>query len=159
VLEDITDRVRSEEKRVQRVRSEAVESLGAGIAHEIRNPLNALSLHLGLLRERLADGSSRREGLLAEGDTMIAEMRRVDDLVTHLLEVSRGGSPTREPVRVDDVVARLLERLSATASLAGVTLEARRGSRRTLSLDPVRIDRALHNLVRNAIEAAPRGGH
>ena len=45
------------------------------------------------------------------------------------------------------------------AAKAGVTLSHVDGSRRTLHLDPVRIDRALHNLVRNAIEAAPRGGH
>jgi signal transduction histidine kinase len=90
---------------------------------------------------------------------MIAEMRRVDDLVTHLLEVSRGGPPVREPVRIDELAGRVVDRLAATAQHAGVSLALRRGSRRTLRLDPSRVDRALHNLVRNAIEAAPRGGH
>lgn len=159
VLDDITERVRQEERRVLRVRSEAVEALGAGIAHEVRNPLNALSLNLQLLRERLEDPGAPRADLLAKADTMIAEMRRMDELVTHLLEVSRGGSPAREPLRVGPLVARLVARLEATAAKAGVTLSHVDGSRRTLHLDPVRIDRALHNLVRNAIEAAPRGGH
>jgi enoyl-[acyl-carrier protein] reductase I len=76
---------------VLRARSEAVEALGAGIAHEIRNPLNALSLNLQLLRERVADPDASRADLLAKTDAMLAEMRRLDELVTHLLEVSRGG--------------------------------------------------------------------
>lgn len=159
VVDDITERVRSEERRLQRVRSEAVEALGAGIAHEIRNPLNALSLNLQLLCERLADPATPRGDLVGKADAMLAEMRRVDDLVTHLLEVSRGGPPTREPVRIDDVASRVVDRLRATAERAGVVLGLRCASARTLRLDPVRIDRALHNLVRNAIEAAPRGGH
>ena len=159
VVDDITDRVRTEERRLLRVRSEAVEALGAGIAHEIRNPLNALSLNLQLLCERLADPATPRADLVGKADAMLAEMRRVDDLVTHLLEVSRGGPPTREPVRIDDVAGRVVDRLRATAERAGVALGLARGSVRTLALDPVRIDRALHNLVRNAIEAAPRGGH
>src|SRR5262245_3956069 len=158
-LEDITDRVRSEERRVLRVRSDAVEALGAGIAHEVRNPLNALSLNLQLLRERLEDRAADRADLVAKADAMIAELRRMDDLVTHLLEVSRGGPPDREPRRIDGVVERVVDRLRPTAERAHVALRFQPDSSRTLPLDPARIDRALHNLVRNAIEAAPKGGH
>ena len=158
-LDDITERVRAEDRRILRVRSDAVEALGAGIAHEIRNPLNALSLNLQLLRERLVDPKTDRAVLLAKADTMIAEMRRVDDLVVHLLEVSRGGPPTRVPVHLDEVVGAVVERLSSKAAVAGIQLVHRRGSSRLLGLDPQRIDRAVHNLVRNAIEAVPQGGH
>jgi two-component system sensor histidine kinase HydH/two-component system sensor histidine kinase AtoS len=158
-VEDITDRVRSEERRVLRVRSDAVEALGAGIAHEVRNPLNALSLNLQLLRERLSDPAADRDDLLGKADAMIAELRRMDDLVTHLLEVSRGGPPDRETRPLDPIVARVVERLRPTAERAGTALRFAPGSSRALSLDPARIDRALHNLVRNAIEATPPGGH
>jgi signal transduction histidine kinase len=158
-VEDITDRVRTEEKRVLRARSDAVESLGAGIAHEVRNPLNALSLNLQLLRERLSDPTADRGDLLEKADAMIAELRRMDDLVTHLLEVSRGGPPDRERRRLDPIVEQVVERLRPTAERAGTTLTFRPASSRTLSLDAARIDRALHNLVRNAIEATRKGGH
>jgi PAS domain S-box-containing protein len=159
VIDDITERERSEEKRRLRARSRAVEDLGAGIAHEVRNPLNAVSLNLQLLRERLEDPKASRADLVAKTDAMIAELRRMDELVTHLLEVSRGRPPSLEPARIDPVVARVVERLAPTAKKAGVSLRFEPGSKRTLSLDPARIDRALHNLVRNAVEAAPRGGH
>lgn len=159
VLEDLTDRLRVEERRVQRARSEAVETLGAGIAHEIRNPLNALSLNLQLLRERLADPTAPRADLLEKADAMLAEMRRVDELVAHLLEVSRGRPAPRVPMEIDDIVAAVVDRLRGTAEAARVTLHMTSGSRRALLIDPQRVDRALHNLVRNAIEAAPPGGH
>jgi signal transduction histidine kinase len=158
-VEDITDRVRSEERRVLDVRSDAVEALGAGLAHEVRNPLNALSLNLQLLRERLDDPAADRKDLAAKADAMIAELRRMDDLVTHLLEVSRRGPPAREPTRIDRVVGDVVERLRGTAEKAGASLRFQPGSARTLAIDPLRIDRAVHNLVRNAIEAVPRGGH
>lgn len=158
-IEDITERVRAEERRLLRVRSDAVEDLGAGIAHEVRNPLNALSLNLQLLRERLEDPEASRADLLAKTDLMIAEMRRMDELVTHLLEVSRGGSAVREPRALDPIVARTVDLLRGKAERAGASLAHVPGSRRTLALDAVRIERALHNLVRNALEAVPRGGH
>lgn len=158
-IEDITERVRAEEKRLLRVRSDAVEDFGAGLAHEVRNPLNALSLNLQLLRERLEDPTADRADLVAKVDTMIGEMRRMDGLVTHLLEVSRGGPPAREPRRLDPIVARTVELLRGRADLAGASLVHVPGSSRTLELDAVRIERAIHNLVRNALEAVPRGGH
>ena len=159
VVDDITERERSEERRMRRVRSQAVEDLGAGIAHEVRNPLNAVSLNLQLLRERLDDPKATRADLLVKADAMIAELRRMDDLVTHLLEVSRGRPPAREPARLDPIVRRVVDRLQSTAEKAGALLRFEPGSARTLTLDPARIDRAVHNLVRNAIEAVPRGGH
>jgi len=158
-IEDITERVRREERRVLRVRSEAVEALGAGLAHEVRNPLNALSLTLQILRERLDDPAADREALVRKADAMVAEMGRLDDLVTHLLEVSRGAPLERRSERVDPIVERVVERLRATAAVGGADLAFRPGSSRVLSVDPVRIDRAVHNLVRNAIEAVGPGGH
>jgi signal transduction histidine kinase len=158
-LDDITDRVRAEERRVLRVRSDAVEALGAGLAHEVRNPLNAISLTLQLLRERLEDPTADRAELARKADATLAEMRRLDALVTHLLEVSRGAPLAVEEGGVDPIVARVVERLSATASVVGCSLEHRPGSSRRLRLDPSRVDRAVHNLVRNAVEAAGKGGH
>jgi PAS domain S-box-containing protein len=158
-FEDITSGAREEERRRLQTRSEAVAALGAGIAHEIRNPINALSLNLQLLRERLDDPDLPRAVLAAKTDAMIAELSRMESLVAHLLEVSRGGAPDRAPERVDDVVRAVVDRLEGMALHDGCRLAFHPGSRRTLELDRSRIDRAVHNVVRNAIEAAGRGGH
>jgi signal transduction histidine kinase len=158
-FEDITLGAREEERRRLKERADAVAAFGAGIAHEIRNPLNALSLNLQLLRERLADPATPREPLATKTDAMIAELERMDQLVTHLLEVSRGGAPDGRPTRIDDVARTVVDRMEGTARAAQVTIRHAPGSRRVLPLDRALMDRAIHNIVRNAVEAAGPGGH
>jgi two-component system sensor histidine kinase HydH len=155
-LQDITSGAREEERRRLQTRSDAVTALGAGIAHEIRNPINALSLNLQLLRERIAD--LPRETIAAKADAMIAELQRMESLVAHLLEVSRGGEPDRAPEHVDAILAAVVERLEGMAQRTGARLTFRPGSRRRLLVDRARIDRAVHNVMRNALEAAGPGG-
>lgn len=158
-FEDITHGAREEERRRLRARSDAVTALGAGIAHEIRNPLNALLLNLQLLRERLADPSSSRGDLAAKTEAMIAEAVRMETLVQNLLEVSRGGAPAPGDERIDEIVDAVVARLRPATEAAGVEVHVRPGSRRVLPLERMRIERAIQNIVENAVEAASRGGN
>ncbi|MGE0191662.1 MAG: PAS domain-containing sensor histidine kinase [Planctomycetota bacterium] len=157
-FEDITSGARAAELQRQRERTALVQDLGASLAHEIRNPLNALSLNLQLLAERMHDDRVSREDLERGLGRAVAETRRMEALVTHLLEVSREDVLRRMPARIDAILQGVLERLEGMAQSVGCHLTFVAGSRRTLLLDPQRIDRALHNLVRNAIEAAATGG-
>jgi PAS domain S-box-containing protein len=158
-FEDITLSTRAQEHRRLQARIEAVTALGAGIAHEIRNPLNALGLKLQLLRERLADPAAPAADLIAKADATIAELARIDALVEDLLAVSRGGAPVCEDVHVDDIVDDVLEHLRPAAEARRVRLHVVRGSRRALPLERARIYRALHNIAENAVEAALPGGN
>ncbi len=157
-FEDITSGAREAEQRRQRDRAEAVHHLGESLAHEIRNPLNAMSLNLQLLREALDEGASR-DDLVRRADKALAESRRMEQLVTHLLEVSRGGRLEIVPAQIDRIVQGVVDRLEGLAQKHDVRVQVRPGSTRMLSLDRVRIDRAIENVVRNAIEAAAEGGH
>ena len=157
-FEDITRGTREEERRRLEARSAAVTALGAGIAHEIRNPLNALSLNLQLLRERLADRDASRDDLLRKADAMIAEAARMDSLIQNLLEVSRGGAPVCADERIDDIIAAAVMRLQPAAQELGVEVHVQPGSERVLPLERTRIERALQNLLENAIDAAGENG-
>lgn len=157
-LEDITHGTRAEEERRIRERALAVHDLGAGIAHEVRNPLNALSLNLQLLRERLDDPDIAREEIRERTDRMIAETQRVERLVEHLLEVSRRDELERSGEGIDTVLRGVVERMEGMAERLACRIEFNPGSSRVLALDRVRMERALHNLVRNALEAAAEGG-
>jgi len=158
-FEDITLGTREEERRRLQVRSEAVTALGAGVAHEIRNPLNALSLNLQLLRERLADPDAPREDLVRKADAMIAEVARMESLVQNLLEVSRGGAPVVDDERIDEIVADVVARMQPTAAEAGARVHVEPRSARILPLERTRIERAIQNLVENAIDAAAEQGN
>ncbi len=157
-FEDITTGARAAETQRQRERAALVRDLGASLAHEIRNPLNALSLNLQLLVERLHEGGAARADIERGLERAVAETKRMEDLITHLLDVSRDNVLKRVPAQIDDILKGVLERLEGMAESSGCRLAFAPGSRRTLRLDPQRIDRVLHNLVRNAIEAAATGG-
>lgn len=158
-LEDITRGAREQEQRRMQERVDAVHDLGESLAHEIRNPLNALSLNLQLLRECLDDAEITRSDIRDRTDKMLSESKRLESLVVHLLEVSRGGALELGPERVDPIVAAVVSRLEGLASATTCRVRFEPGSTRTLKLDRVRIDRAVENVVRNAIEAAGEGGH
>ncbi len=158
-LEDITSGAREEEQRRMRERVDAVHDLGESLAHEIRNPLNALSLNLQLLRECLDDDEITREDIRGRTDKMLSESKRLERLVGHLLEVSRGGALELGRERIDPIVRGVVDRLEGLASAASCRVAFEPGSLRVLQLDRVRIDRAVENVVRNAIEAAAEGGH
>ena len=157
-LEDITRGARQEEQKRMRERVDAVHDLGASLAHELRNPLNALSLNLQLLREQVRDPNAKPGDLEARTEGMIAEVGRVERLITHLLEVSRGGPLRRRKMRVDGIVAAVVARLEGMIRAHDVVVKQALGSRRTLGLDEQRVDRALHNLIQNAVQASAEGG-
>lgn len=157
-LEDITHGAREEEERRQRERAVAIQDLGAGIAHEVRNPLNALSLNLQLLRERMDDPDISREEILERTDRMIAETVRVESLIGHLLEVSRRDQLDRTTEHVDPIVESVVQRLEGMAQALDCRVSFDGASTRALRIDRVRLERAVHNLMRNALEAAAEGG-
>ena len=157
-LEDITRGARDAEERLRQERAHAVHSLGAGIAHELRNPLNALSLNLQLLVERLESEAMAPGEILERLTRMLHETQRVENLIGHLLEVSRQGALRSGVVALDPLVAEVVARLEGMARALGCEMHFDGSSRRELPLDRVRIERALHNLLRNGIEAAAEGG-
>ena len=158
-FEDITSNTREEERRRIKTRSEAVAALGAGIAHEIRNPLNSLSLNQQLLRERIAAPDIACADLVSKVEAMVDEAERMDTLIQNLLEVVRGGAPVCRDERIDELVGAVVERLASKRERAGVTLEVSPGSTRVLPLEKLRIEAAIRNLVENAFDAAGEGGH
>ena len=158
-FEDITLGTRAAEAQRQRERAALVQDLGASLAHEIRNPLNALSLNLQLLAERLRDPDVPREDLARGVERAVAETRRMEDLITHLLEVSREDRLRPVPTSIDAILGGVVDRLDGMARALGCRLVFTPGSHRLLELDIPRIDRALHNVLRNALEAAATGGH
>ena len=153
-FEDITSGAREAEAQRQRERTEAVHGLGASLAHEIRNPLNALSLNLQVLAEQLQDDAVTRDTLAAGLQRAVDETGRMESLITHLLEVSRHDTLRLVPVRLDALVREVVARLEGAARSANCQVTLRLASARVLQLDRVRIERAIHNVVRNALEAA-----
>jgi two-component system NtrC family sensor kinase len=145
---DETNRLLHEAQRelLQAEKMASIGRLGAGIAHEIGNPLGALLGYTGVLHKRgvapeLAQGIER-------------EARRIDRIVREMLEYARPAAAARERVSVNASVRRVVELLSQQGRLERVTL--------SLELDPDlppvsgvshRIDQMFVNLLTNAASA------
>lgn len=134
----------------------ALGRLTSGVAHEVKNPLNAMRIHLELLKARLgASQPAVRENV----EVIAQEIVRLDRVVQGFLKFVRPEEVRLAPVQVD---ALLSETARLMAPEAGRT-SARIDEDVAPDLPPVAGDRellqqALTNLVTNAIQAMPKGG-
>lgn len=152
VLRDVT-----ELRAFERVRSEFV----LRASHELRTPVTGLHMAFALLRERLALPEGSRERELA--DTVDEEMQRLVRLIEDLLNFSRyqDGQQKldRHPCSVGELLEQARQRFLARAQAhdigLGIVMEDQLP---VLDVDQLRLERALDNLIGNALRHTPRGG-
>jgi signal transduction histidine kinase len=134
-------------------------NLAAGLAHEIRNPLNGASLHLSVLERELA----RSPGVSRQAHEALAvvraELRRLSAFITDFLEVARPPPVVLAPVDVNDVVRDAVEQLGRAAAERAVELRVDLPAGPVVvSADGERLKRAVLNLLVNALEAVEPHG-
>lgn len=148
--------VRGFERTLARQREDA--SLGratAAIAHEVKNPLNAIAMGLQRLKieaDTLADDHRQ----LVEG--MLAAVARADGIIGGLKRYARALKPEPVPVRPADLLARVLPLYEKRMRRGNIAIEVNDRFEGVVAADAALMEEVLENLIRNAIEAQPRGG-
>lgn len=155
---DVTERRALERRAAEAEALAHMGTLAAGLAHEIRNPLNAALLQLHLL----ARGVGRldaAEGAPLQGRITIveAELRRLERLLSDFLELARPRPMAREAVVVATLLESVLDFHEPNAIARGITVARRIAPLRVVG-DPERLRQVFHNLFLNAMEATPSGG-
>lgn len=164
----------------------ALSRLTAGVAHEVKNPLNAMTIHLELLRQKLTAGVAavRRPSstLLQEGEakgTAVAaaepsadltgalrhagviadEIKRLDEVVQGFLKFTRPEELKLQPVDPQTLIGEVRELVDAEARKAGVkvVVDCLSGVP-PINADSAMMRQALLNLAINACQAMPEGG-
>lgn len=143
----------AETARRRSERLAAAGALTAGLAHEVRSPMNAIGLAAQRLERKLPEDDDRRAVAARIGN----EVRRLDGVLRGFLELASPVSNQRRTADLGDVVVEVLELLETEAEAEGVALVPPTGSARAF-VDVEAMRRALINLVRNAIQATPPGG-
>ena len=156
---DVTDEEEILRRLLRAERLAAVGTLAAGLAHEVRNPLNSASLQLTVLERRLARGESAATTTPIVG-IIGGEIERLEHLVRDFLAFAKPTPLQVRPVDIGQLIEAVAEliRLEAQASRVTVATEAA-PSLPPVAGDPERLRQVLLNLTRNAIEAMHgRGG-
>ncbi len=148
----------AQERMIESEKMAMLGTFAAGLAHEIRNPLNSIALQLSVLDRRNArlqadPGISDLIGIIRE------EVRRLDALAGDFLQFSRPNRGQPDLSDLDGVAEHVLRLLDPQSAAGGVrlTYQSCHGLP-PLAIDAEKMKQVLINLVRNAIEAMPAGG-
>jgi PAS domain S-box-containing protein len=150
---DVTDANALQEKTLRAEKLAAVGTLAAGLAHEIRNPLNGALLHVTFLERALKKMSGSTDALNA-ASIVGEEIRRLSALVRDFLVFARPGPPQMKKTSLRELCIRAagLASTDAEASKAKLDLQLPTADTNVL-LDAEKIEQVFLNLLRNAIEA------
>ena len=132
-----------------------VGRLTAGVAHEMKNPLNAMTIHLELLKQKLAAGKPAATHV----EIIEQEIRRLDDRIQGFLKFVRPEEVSFAAVALAPLLSSVLDAVSPEAQRAGVAVE--RGCHDGTLLvegDAAQLRDMFLNLAQNAIQAMPKGG-
>lgn len=154
MVDSLRDKSEVEARLRQTQRLSAVGTLAAGVAHDVRNPLNAIKL----LSSHALDSAS--DPALGEKlKTIRSEVDRLDNIVTGFLSLAKEQELEPKPTRVDTIHEECLRLVKQDAEARGVTLisDLRAGDTE-LTLDPKQYTRAVLNVLINALEVSPDGG-
>ena len=163
ILSDITQDKQTTAARIENERTSSILLLAAGVAHELGNPLNSLTIHLQLIERRLKKLQLAKEGDAASLADSIRiceeEVRRLDGIVSNFLEAIRPRAPDLAETNPTDVLAEVLRFQQGELADRGITVEAETpNDLPTVMADRNQLKQVFFNLIKNAVEAMAPGG-
>jgi signal transduction histidine kinase len=137
-----------------------IETLAAGVAHEVRNPLNSVQINLSILEQELTElVADRQAHVFAVLAKIAGEIKRLDDFVAEFLRFARPPRLNAEWLPVRPLLTDLATFISPECSKKGVALDLDLGGPEAAWVDGFQLKQSVLNLVLNGLQATPAGGH
>jgi two-component system sensor histidine kinase PilS (NtrC family) len=155
LFQDLSEIVALREKAARGERLAVLGRLSAGLAHEIRNPLGSISGSVQLVKDSARLNQEDRNLL----GIVLREVERLDDLVSTMLLVGRPREPLRKPCDLRQLAEDVVEiTRRGPAADGGIDIDVVRGDAPVMAwADEDQIRQVLWNLLKNALQASPRG--
>lgn len=152
VIRDLTETRRLEQTMQRKEKLSAMGELASGIAHEIRNPLNAISM----IAQRFG-----REFTPGEGETeyreltsvLRSEIDRVNSIIQSFLRFARPQRPAFRSVSLNDLIQAIVTLFRGQAEAKGVNFGYDVNAKSSLTVDPQLLTQAILNILQNALDA------
>ena len=137
----------------------AISRVSGGVAHEVKNPLNAILLHVEVARSKLARGDSAVEPQM---EIISREILRLDRVVKTFLDFTRPVELKLRPVLLQQILGEIADLARPQAAAANIKVvavpEALAADGVEVTVDSDLFKQAVLNVVVNAIQAMPEGG-
>ena len=138
-------------------RMAAIGRLTSGVGHEVKNPINAIVVHLELLKNKMGDSAPRA---LRHLEIIDSEIHRLDRVVQTLVDFSRPVEVKLVEYDLREVVADVVSLSAAEMSTRNVILTSRLPSNPLIAkADIDLLKQAVLNVVQNGAQAMPHGGN
>ncbi len=156
---DVTDK-RKREARLRRAESLAgLTTLAAGVAHEIKNPLGSMSIHIQLIQKALQLAEIDVPSIQSHLDIIDEEINRLNGIVVDFLFAVRPMDTKLEERDINEVIIDVLELVRVELEQSEITCRRKLTNKLPkVSIDEKYIKQAFLNCIKNAIAAMPEGG-
>lgn len=160
LIRDITQSKKLTEEKMESERISALTLLAAGVAHELGNPLNSLTIHLQLMERRLKKLDARHSAKLLEMlGVAQGEIKRLDLIIGQFLAAIRPTQPRLQRVQLNELIEESVKFLAPELTQGKVAVKLELGSAvPAMPLDANQMKQGFYNLIRNACQAMPEGG-
>ena len=155
LAENLEELERTRERLMIEEKLAIVGRLSSAVAHEIRNPVSIIASSL-VTADRPEAGEQQRKEMYGIARS---EAARLEKLTGDFLSYARPSQPNRSPVDVGQVLGYIAEIANVQASKRGIRIAVEGDDRLRANVDRDQLQRALLNLLLNAIDATPSDGH
>jgi signal transduction histidine kinase len=129
----------------------AIGRLTAGVAHEIKNPLNAIALHLEVLKNKLDTGEP-------EIEVIAREIKRLDTVVKTFLSFNKPMELQARPIDLSQVAEEVVTLVAPDARRKNIDIQTDFSGEAWINGDSDSLKQAILNVIVNAVEALKDGG-
>lgn len=161
ILSDITSEKESTAELIENEKISSILLLAAGVAHELGNPLNSLTIHLQLIERKLQKLKGSKEAATLGESIKICrdEVTRLDGIIRNFLEAIRPRPPDLAEVNLVEVIEDVLRFQAQELADRGLRVEGELpASIPIIMADRNQLKQVFFNLIKNAMEAMPSGG-